>query len=100
MFYHHCSATKSKVYFLSKSWAATTVRSFLNFSLYLWNDRCDSIYNVDEEVAKRIQKKRAVERVRELYENMEDLIQKPNLLSSIVYNFILLRNTLHLSSYI
>jgi len=75
-------------------------RSFLNFSLYLWNDRCDSIYNVDEVVAKRIQKKRAVERVRELYEKMEDLIQKPNLLSSIAYNFILLRNTLHLSSYI
>ena len=39
----------------------------LDFSLHLWNDRCDTMHGVDEEDAKRIIKNKITTKVVELY---------------------------------
>ena len=45
----------------------------MNFSLALWNDRCDSLHGVDEEDAKRILKAKTMVRVKQLVDSKEDI---------------------------
>lgn len=61
LFYQNFPDTKGKVCFYSKLWA--TVRSLLIYSLHLWNDRCDSMHEVDEEDTKRIKHEKVVKSV-------------------------------------
>ena len=66
---------KGKVYLSSKSWAAATLQSLLNFSLHLWNDRCDSIHGVEKEDAKRIKNEKVGNRVGGLYNKRDEIGQ-------------------------
>ena len=72
-FYKNSPETRGKLCFSSKLWAAATVTSLIDFSLNLWNDRCDTMHGIDEEDAKRIIKKKITERVVDLYGRREDI---------------------------
>ena len=73
MFYKNSPETRGKLYFSAKLWAAATVTSFIDLSLNLWNDRCDTMHGIDEEDAKRIAKDKVVKRVAEIYGNKEEM---------------------------
>ena len=75
MFYQNSLDTKGKVYFASKSWAAATERSLLNFSLQLCNDRYNSMHGVDEEDLKRIKNEKVVKRVGGIYDKRDEIGQ-------------------------
>ena len=73
MFYNNKPETRGKLYFSSKLWAAATVRSLLDSTFALWNNRCDIIHGVNKEGSKRIIKKNSINRVGELYENKAEI---------------------------
>ena len=73
MFYNNSPKTRGNLGFSGKLWAAATVTSLLDFSLNLWNDRCDTLHGIDEVDAKRLAKDKVVKRVTELYENKEEI---------------------------
>lgn len=62
MFYHDSAETRDTIYYSASIWAAATVLSLLDFSLHLWNDRCDSMHGVDEEDTNRIIKEMLLKR--------------------------------------
>ena len=47
----------------------------LNFSLYLWNDRCGSMHGVEEENTKRIKNDKVVKRVGGLHDKRVEIGQ-------------------------
>ena len=49
------------------------MRSLLNFSLHLWNDRYDSMHVMDEENEKRIKNEKVVKRVGNLYDMRDEI---------------------------
>ena len=67
MYYRSNPDTRGKVYLSASLWSTETVRSMLDFSLHLWNDRCDTMHGIDEEDAKRILKNKITAKVVELY---------------------------------
>lgn len=75
LFYENSPHSKGKVYFSSKSWTAATVWSLLNFSLHLWNDRCNNMHGLGQEDVKRIKNEKVVKRVGDLYEKRDEMEQ-------------------------
>ena len=73
LFYQNIPDTKGKVYFSSKLWVAVTVRILLNFSLHLWNDRCDSMHGMDEEDEKHIKNEKVIKRMGGLYDMRDEI---------------------------
>ena len=73
LYYRSNPDTRGSVYFSASLWSTATVRSMLDFSLHLWNDRCDTMHGIYEEDAKRIVKNRILGRMVELYERREDI---------------------------
>ena len=73
LYYQNNSATRGNVYFSAALWSAMTMRSLLYSSLHLWNDRCDSMHEVDEEGTKRIEEDKITTREEELYGSREEV---------------------------
>lgn len=76
LYYQNNPATCGNVNFSASLWAAATVRILLDFSLRLWNNRCDSMRRVDEDDAKRIVKDELITQVDDLYGKREEVEQE------------------------
>ena len=73
MFYSNSPHIRGKQCFSGTLWAVKTVRSLLNFSLDLWNDRCNTMHGEDGEERKRIAHAKITKRVMKLYVRREDV---------------------------
>ena len=71
LYYQSNPDTRGKIFLSASLWSTETVRSMLDFSLHLWNNRCDTMHGIDEEDAKRILKNKITATVVDLYGRKE-----------------------------